>query len=433
MKRKISYDEAIRYLYGLQKYGIKFGLSKTANLLRAFGNPHHRGKYIHVAGTNGKGSVAAMVASVLSASGLRVGFYSSPHLVRFTERFLINGVEMPRDEAAGITGELMDVIQPKSPPTFFEVVTAMALIYFARKQTDISVIEVGMGGRLDATNVIRPLVSVITNISLEHQFFLGSRIIDIAGEKAGIIKKGVSLVTGATQPAVLSLFGSLCERRKARLYRVGRDVRYRKDGLGFTYRGLSHNLKGTELGLRGGFQRRNAATALGAVELLEQKGFRISPEDILSGLKKVSWPGRIHVFQERPAVVLDGAHNPGAAKTLSRTISEDFSYRHLILVIGVMKDKDIQKILQELLPLADYVIYTRPEYYRAANPEELQNEGEPFGRPGEVAPTIARGLERAREMADPEDMILVTGSLFTVGEAMTCLDPETYRPDELRW
>ena len=214
MKRnKVSYKEAVQYLYGLQKYGIKFGLSRTSNLLKAFGNPHRRQRYIHIAGSNGKGSVAAMLETILIKSGLKVGFYSSPHLVRFTERFRINGQEIAPDTAAAIAGELIDVIKPGHPPTFFEVTTAMALIYFAREKVDISIMEVGMGGRLDATNVIRPVVSVITNISLEHQFFLGSRLMDIAKEKAGIIKRGVDLVTAATQPSVIRLFESICEEK----------------------------------------------------------------------------------------------------------------------------------------------------------------------------------------------------------------------------
>jgi dihydrofolate synthase/folylpolyglutamate synthase len=239
----LSYREAVQYLYSLQKYGIKFGLSKTANLLKAFGNPHRGQSYVHIAGSNGKGSVAAMVESVLMKSGLRVGFYSSPHLVRFTERFRINGQEIAPKKAAAIVGELIKVIKPGQHPTFFEAVTAMALIYFARENVDISIIEVGMGGRLDATNVIRPIVTAITNISLEHQFFLGSRLLDIAKEKGGIVKTGVDLVTAANQPSIIRLFESICETKKASFWRVGKDVRYRSNGSKFSYFGLRRNFK----------------------------------------------------------------------------------------------------------------------------------------------------------------------------------------------
>jgi dihydrofolate synthase/folylpolyglutamate synthase len=203
---EVDYREAVDYLYGLQKFGIKFGLSKTSNLLKTLGNPHQGNNYVHIAGTNGKGSVAAFIAS----AGFKVGLYTSPHLVRFTERFRIDNTEISQEKAAALIEELKHAIRHEEPPTFFEATTAMALTFFARENTDIAIMEVGMGGRLDATNVISPLVSVITNISMEHQFFLGSRLLDIAGEKGGIIKEGVDVVTGVTQPGVIRLFESIC-------------------------------------------------------------------------------------------------------------------------------------------------------------------------------------------------------------------------------
>jgi dihydrofolate synthase/folylpolyglutamate synthase len=428
---KLSYKEALQYLYGLQKYGIKFGLSKTANLLKAFGNPHRGQKYIHIAGSNGKGSVAAMVESVLMKSGLRVGFYSSPHLVRFTERFRINGKEIAPKKAAAIAAELIKVIKPEHPPTFFEVTTAMALIYFARENVDISIIEVGMGGRLDATNVIRPFVTAITNISLEHQFFLGSRLLDIAKEKGGIIKTGVDLVTAVNQPSIIRLFESICEAKKAFFCRVGKDVRYRSNGSRFSYYGLRRNFKGLELGLKGKFQNRNAALSLAVIELLEKKGYAFSSRNIVEGLKDTKWPGRMHVVSQEPLIILDGAHNPKAISELAHSIKHDFSYRRLILVIGVMEDKDVGGILRGILPIVDYVIYTRPDYYRSARPERLMKEGLSLGTPGEVVPAISTALDMVKEMAGPKDVILISGSLFTVGEALTYFDPEKYPPDDM--
>jgi dihydrofolate synthase/folylpolyglutamate synthase len=428
---KLSYKEAIQYLYGLQKYGIKFGLSKTANLLKAFDNPHRRQKYIHIAGTNGKGSVAAMMESILLKSGLKVGFYSSPHLVRFTERFRINGEEAPPEKVAAIAGELIKVIRPGPPPTFFEAITAMALIYFARENVDICIIEVGMGGRLDATNVIRPMVSVITNISLEHQFFLGSRLLDIAKEKGGIIKQGIDIVTAVTQPPIIRLFESICEEKKASIWRVGKDVRYRAKGSRFSYYGLNRKFKGLDLGLKGRFQARNAALSLAAIELLERKGYAFSSRDIVEGLKDTKWPGRMHVVSQEPLIVLDGAHNPKAIRELAHSIRSEFGYLRLILVIGVMEDKDIGKILKGILPMVDYVFYTRPEYYRSASPERLMEEGLRLGKKGTMVPKICDALDMARKMAEPTDMILVSGSLFTVGEAMTYFEPEKYRPDDI--
>ncbi|MDY6971898.1 MAG: folylpolyglutamate synthase/dihydrofolate synthase family protein [Thermodesulfobacteriota bacterium] len=428
---KAHYKEAISYLYGLQKYGIKFGLSKTSRLLKAFGDPHLGQKYVHVAGTNGKGSVASFLASILKQAGFKVGLYSSPHLVRFTERFRICDEEITQEKAGNLINELREAFAPDEPPTFFEATTAMALVYFARENTDIAIMEVGMGGRLDATNVISPLVSVITNISLEHQFFLGSRLLDIASEKAGIIKKDVDVITGATQPSVIALFKSLAKEKSAPLWRVGKDVRYRTTGSGLHYFGLNRRINGLHPGLKGKYQFRNVALALAALERLEEKGFDISSSDIREGLEKTVWPGRMHVIGREPTIILDGAHNPAAIRALADSIRSDFKYRRVILVIGVMEDKDIGQLLRGIVPLSDYVIYTMPVYFRASRPEVLMAEAAPLGKPGEIAPQLRGALDRAKEMANPGDLIVVSGSLFTVGEAMTYFDPETYRPDDL--
>ena len=426
-----SYQEAVNYLYSLQKFGIKFGLSKTSNLLNAFGNPHKGQKYIHIAGTNGKGSVAAFAASILNEAGFKVGFYSSPHLVRFTERFRINGEEMPTDKATGLIEELKDRFDSEEPPTFFEATTAMALVYFARENTDIAIMEVGMGGRLDATNVITPIVSVITNIFLEHQFFLGDRLLDIAKEKAGIIKQNVDLISGANQKPVAGLFESIAKEKKAPFLQIGKDIRYRHTRSGFHYYGLKRKLNGLELGLKGSFQQRNAATSLAVIELLDQKGFRISSRAIRDGLKKTVWAGRMQVVAKDPTIILDGAHNPAAVRTLADCIKKDFEYERLILVIGVMEDKEIRKLLCEIVPVSDYVIFTSPVYLRAARPEILKQEAGDLNQPNEVIGALKNAIDRAREIANPYDLILVCGSLFTVGEALTCFDPVAYTPDEV--
>jgi len=428
--QKTPYQEAVGYLYSLQKYGIKFGLSKTENLLKAFGNPHNGRRYVHIAGTNGKGSVAAFIGSILKEAGLKVGFYSSPHLVRFTERFRINGEEIRQDTTAGLIDELRRVFAPEAPPTFFEAATAMALIYFAREKTDLAIMEVGMGGRLDATNVITPLVCGITNISLEHQDFLGNRLVDIAGEKAGIIKDGVDVVTAAAQPSVIKKFESIATEKGAPLWRVGKNIRYRTTASGFHYRGLGLRIRGLRLGLQGMMQAHNAALALGIIERLSEKGIRVSEENIRNGLQNTVWTGRMQIMGTNPTILLDGAHNPGALRMLARSIRAGFQYRRLILVIGVMADKAIGEMMRIIVPLADYVICTRPLYYRAADPEVLMKEVAPLGRPGEKVSLLTDALTRAREMAGPHDLIVVCGSLFTVGEALTYFDPETYRPDD---
>ena len=427
--RRLSYKKALQYLYGLQKYGIKFGLSKTSNIMKKLGNPHRGRKYIHIAGTNGKGSVSAMVESILVRSGMKVGFYSSPHLVRFTERFRINGKEISQKKAAELTEELRDIIDPGHPPTYFEVTTAMALTYFAREKCDIAIMEVGMGGRLDATNIIRPVASAITNISLEHQFFLGNRLIDIAGEKAGIIKRGVDLVTAATQPSVIRLFESICAEKKASFWRVGKDVRYRSSCSGLNYYGLKRVLRDLETGLKGGFQGRNTALSLAIIEMLEAKGFNISSDNIVRGLRETTWPGRMHIISDTPLIILDGAHNPRAIRELAGSIGNEFSPKNLILVLGIMEDKDISRIIDGIMDVTDYVICTKPVYYRSADPEILMKHVSSHGKKGEVVRSISGAVRRAKDLAGPRDMILVTGSLFTVGEALTYFDPVRYRPD----
>lgn len=427
---RLSYEEAVKYLYSLQKFGIKFGLSKTSNLLNAFGNPHEGQNYVHIAGTNGKGSVAAFLASILQEAGFKVGVYTSPHLLRFTERFRINGREMSRETAAQLINELRRVVVAEEPPTFFEATTAMALVYFAREKTDLAIMEVGMGGRLDATNIIHPLVSVITNISLEHQDFLGTSIREIAGEKAGIIKEGVDLVTGARRPQVVEEFRATCRAKKAPFWRIGEQIRYRMTPSGLHYYGPARRMNSLLLGLKGHFQARNATLALAVGELLERKGFPESQEQVRAGLKNVDWPGRMQVISTNPEILLDGAHNPGAARALAGALQEEYRNRRIIVVIGVMDDKDIREILKWIVPLGDHVIYTRPRYYRAAAPERLMAEAASFGVTGEIVPALFPALDRAGNLANPSDVIVVCGSLFTVGEALSYFDPEKYNPEE---
>lgn len=425
----MTYKQALKYLYGLQKYGVKFGLSKTSNIMKALGDPQKNGKYIHIAGTNGKGSVASMVESVLIRSGMKVGFYSSPHLVRFTERFRINKKEISRKKVVELTEEMRAVINRDQPPTYFEVTTAMAFAYFARENVDIAIMEVGMGGRLDSTNIIKPLVSAITNISLEHQDFLGSTLLEIAGEKAGIIKKNISTIAAATQPEVTGLFRRTCEERGAPFYQVGKDVRYRKTSRGFNYYGLEKKIRDIRLSLTGDFQTRNCTLAIGILELMEKKGYKFKEADIKNGIEETTWTGRIQTVSEKPLTVVDGAHNPGAAEVLVKAVKNSFSYNRLILVLGVMKDKDIKSIIGELTGLADHIICSGPVYFRSASPEDLAGIVSALGRKAETEKTIPGAIRRAKQLAGEDDMILITGSLFTVGEALTALDPVKYKSD----
>jgi len=426
-----SYQQAVRYLYGLQKYGIKFGLSKTENLMAAVGNPHYGKAYVHIAGTNGKGSIATFVSSVLANAGYRVGLYTSPHLVRFTERFKINGKEISRDQVLDLVNALKGVIVEDEPPTFFEFTTAMALLYFAQEHTDVAIMEVGMGGRLDATNIIKPLITVISNIAIEHQFFLGSRLLDIAREKAGIIKPGVPLITGVSQRKVVEFLRDTCKHRSAPMVRIGEHVRYRQGPRGLSYSGLRWRLTGLELGLRGRFQAKNAAVALTALEELERLGFSMNEDSVRTGLKAAQWPGRMHILQRNPTIVLDGAHNPRAMKTLAKTLAEEFDYRHLIVVVGIMEDKEIGKMLRQISPIADHVIYTRPRYSRAADPEVLYDHGKGLNKSVSVLVPLEKAIDKAKAMAGDKDLVAICGSLFTVGEALSYLDPVNFAAEEM--
>ncbi len=431
-RHHFSYKETVSWLYSLQELGVKFGLSKTLNLLKAFGDPHLGQRYIHIAGTNGKGSVGAMLESILMKAGLKVGFYSSPHLVNFTERFRVNREFIKKDQAASLIRRLKGAVSQKEVPTFFELTTAMALIYFFRNNIDVGIVEVGMGGRLDATNVITPMVSIITNIGLEHQEFLGDSIIDIAREKGGIIKDGIDLVTAVNQPPVINLFDSLCKKKRALFWRVGHNIHYRRSSSGLLdYYGLRTRYKDLQLGLKGRFQHRNAALALLALEILKEKGLTVSDEAIRLGLADLMWPGRLERVSSDPTIILDGAHNPSAMRSLAYTIGNDFDFDQLILVFGVMEDKDISSILKEILPLANRVIYTRPSYYRAADPQYLMDMAKGFGRAGEAHFSIPEAVDRAKNLAEKRDLILITGSLFTVGEVKSYLDPITYPIEDI--
>ena len=427
MRRR--YQESVDYLYGLQKYGIKFGLNRTESLLERLGNPHLRLRCIHVAGTNGKGSTAAMLAAILKEQGYRVGLYTSPHLVRFTERFRIDEQEVKPEKILDVFNQVHSILDDREPPTFFEVVTAMGLLYFEQEKVDWAIVEVGLGGRLDATNVIHPRTCIITNISLDHQEFLGSTLTSIAREKAGIIKEAVPVVCGARQPAVQGVIKTTCFRRHAALFRLGVDFRVRQHPDGsFQYQGLGQSWSGLRLNLGGGHQLTNAAVAMATLEVLAMRGeIDVNQTAVSRGLLKVRWPARLEVLQENPLIVLDGAHNPQGAECLRDALKHDFAYRQLHLVLGVMKDKDLRGIMRRLLPIADTAIFTRPRNERAADPEYLKGLASPYIQKYYVIPEVAAAIQQARMLAQPDDLICITGSLYFAGEVKELFgEPTTF-------
>jgi dihydrofolate synthase/folylpolyglutamate synthase len=406
------------YLYGLQKLGIKFGLNCTENLLARAGNPHHELRFIHIAGTNGKGSTAAILSRILSRHEIRVGLYTSPHLVRFTERFRINDEEVPPQRILKVFEKIHATLDRSSPPTFFEMVTAMAFLYFAEEQADFAIVETGLGGRLDATNVITPEVCVITNIGFDHQEFLGSTLTSIAREKAGIIKKGIPVVTGVLQAAAQGVLKTACMNKAAPLYRFKSDFSVRRNHKGsFHYRGINRQMQSLSLNLRGAHQVDNAALALATLEVLEQKGLiSLRQESIERAMQEVRWPARLEVLETNPLIVLDGAHNPQGAESLRCALKESFTYNKLHLVMGIMADKDILGILRRLLPIAETAIFTRPLYDRAASPDEIRKMARPYIQKYYVISDTASAIQEARHLAGPDDLICITGSLYFAGE-----------------
>ncbi len=423
-----AYQQSLDYLYGLEKFGMIFGLTQVEKILNAMGSPHKEIQAIHIGGTNGKGSTAAMMSSILQKEGYRVGLYTSPHLIRFTERIKVNGKEIEEEEVAALAEWMRKEIEVAgiTPPfTFFDFTTAMALHYFKQKLVDLAVLEVGLGGRLDSTNVVDPLISIITNIAKDHEEYLGKSILKIAREKAGIIKKGRPLITAVTQPQVLRLFSKVCQENGSPYLRVGKEFRYdRTEDGDFDYEGPNRKLWSIHLNLKGFHQVINATTALGAMEVLEDLGYRVSTDAMVDGLREVDWPGRLEMVSSSPRVILDGAHNPAGALVLKESLEKEFQYQHLILLVGIMKDKNIQSMLHLLAPLADHIILTKPHTDRATTPALLKKALGQNGKKAEIAEDLEEAIERGLSLTQKEDLFCITGSLYTVGEARAYFHPK---------
>ncbi len=430
----MGYTAAVNYLYGLQKHGIKLGLDNTAKLLFLFGNPQKHFSSIHIAGTNGKGSTSAIVASILQAAGFKTGLFTSPHLVSFTERIRVNNEEITESDVVSLAEEIRFKIQDsrfKMTPTFFEFVTAMGFLYFKRKNIDWAVVETGMGGRLDATNVLLPEASVITSINYDHSEFLGKTISAIAEEKAGIIKDGVPVIMSSQEPSVMDVIKKKTEEKDAGLFVYGRDFSAAiktedTSGSVFNYNGDS-SFEDLVISLPGRHQVLNAALALKTIEVISQKPLpntsRLTLDTIRAGLGNIKWHGRLELVSKEPPILIDGAHNPSAAKILADSLKEIFfrAYRRIILIIGIMSDKDIRGIIAPLLPLAAEIILTAPAYDRAASPDVLSGHAISLGFSCRKAHCVADAIAMAREIYREGDLIVITGSFYTIGEAKEML------------
>ncbi len=439
---ELTYEAATAYLESFINYEKtpsdsfnprQFNLERIRLLLSNLDNPHDKLKVIHIAGSKGKGSTAAVIASILNVAGYKTGLYSSPHLVTPRERFRIDGQLISEKQLAELVSQLQPhiakVIKQSAhigPLSFFEIYTALGFLFFVTEGVDVVALEVGLGGRLDATNIVTPLVSVITQISFDHISILGNTLATIAYEKAGIVKRN-GLVVSSQQPSeAQEVIEKVCAEKNARLFQVGKDITFER--LNFDQSGQYFNLKSEQaeyaqcyLPLLGTHQIINAATAVKALELLRFHGYEFSPEQVKTGLSKTSWEGRMQIVGQNPAMLVDVAHSPASARALREAITETFSYDKLIFVVGISADKDISGIGAQLCQIADVAVLTRGNIPRAAEPEHIKQEWEEFGIELVVKNDVKSALDYTLNIAGKNDLVCLTGSFVPLGEAMELL------------
>ena len=417
-----AYLETLNRIYNLRGGVIDLRLERMERALALFDHPEKTFPSFHVAGTNGKGSTAAILHRILCSAGYRTALYTSPHLVSFTERMRIDDEEITPDEVVALADEIWRRTEAANILlTFFEIVTVMAFLYFARRQVDAAVIEVGLGGRFDATNLVRSIVSVITTISKDHEAFLGFDIASIAREKAGIIKKGVPVVCGALPPEAMEVIQQIADSTQAAAYRLGQNFTLKlKSNGAFDYKSAKWNLPDLSVALRGAHQIRNAGVATAALEVVYDR-FPTSELAIRSGLQNVSWPGRIEMILKDPAVIIDGAHNREGIDVLVDELRQLRGGRRLRMLFAVMDDKDWRLMLDTLAGVVDEIVFTRvSQLERSADPVLLQQEM--AGRlQSQVIPDPRSAVETLVQSAGPNELIVITGSLYLLGEVRPLL------------
>ena len=409
-------NELIKEIYSYKRYGIRLGLDRIKYIVKKLGNPQDNYKVIHVGGTNGKGSVCRFIESVLRKAGYKVGLYTSPHLLDFRERFLVNGEMISKDELCHVLKKVLSIAEyMDDKPTFFEISTACAFEYFSEREVDFGIVEVGLGGRHDATNVVNPEITVITNVERDHTDILGNDIRKIALEKAGIIKRGVPLITGC-DGRTLDILRAEARRKGAEIMGMGkwnRIARYPGWQV-FEVEGLLSNYV-LKTRMMGRFQGFNLSLSVMTIDKLQMIGTYIPDNSLERGIEDAFYPGRMHVISEDPFILLDGAHNLSAIRSLKESLIEDFDYEKLIVVIGILRDKEYRRMMEEISSISDIVIVTKPDNERACDPEELYRyiDGEK-----RIAKSVPDAIDMAVDIADKKDMICVTGSLYTVSEGM---------------
>lgn len=423
----MNYSEVVHLIETTVKFGCKPGLERTKRLLELLGNPHKKIRAIHIAGTNGKGSTAAMIARILSSSGYSTGMYISPHLFRNTERMTIDGVEITEEDFTEYAGRVLSMVklmgeQGLEEPTQFEMYTAMAFLYFECRKVDFAVIEVGLGGRYDATNVIEPLLSVITSIGYDHKDILGDTIEMIAYEKAGIIKEGSRIVMYPQQfPEVSAVIEAVCKEKNASLIKADTDSLVLKDydiscqTVDFKHR--DYDIRGMKLPLIGDHQLYNAAVALTAIAELDKMGYRIEEEGIRKGIEFVKWPCRMSIVSIDPLILVDGAHNKDGIDSLHSALLKYFRSREIIFIIGMLKDKDYGYAIRKLMPMAYHVVATEPLNKRALTADAMAEVLKPYCSSVVSEPDIVKAIEKAKGLCDNDGMICICGSLYLAGRA----------------
>lgn len=420
----MNFEESLAYLFPLTRQGTKLGLENVEEVLSAIGDPHKSLKFVHIAGSKGKGSVAAFISSILMAAGYKVGTFTSPHLIDFSERIRVNWEPISEEDVVRLVTELKPIADRMSAesrtksPSFFEMVTAMAFKHFEEKKVDFAVVEAGMGGRYDSTNVITPVLSVFTHISMEHSEHLGRSLRRIAKDKAGIIKDGV--------PVVLSehsdVLEGVCEDKKCDATVLGVDVSYGRDSFdssGQDFWVENGEKKSFHINLLGNYQIQNAATSYASAVKLRELGYEISDEAIESGFRNARWPGRLHIVQEKPTVIVDSTHDFDGATKLVESIEELFSYNRILTVFAALEDKDVDRIASVIGPFSDKVICTQVDYHKALPVSRVEGAFKGHSDIVETRPTIGEALDSALGDAKDDDLICVTGSIFTASEALT--------------
>jgi dihydrofolate synthase/folylpolyglutamate synthase len=420
----MNYEEALDYLFPLVRYGTKLSLENFRILLSSMGDPHLSFKSIHVAGSKGKGSVSAIISSILKEAGYKVGTLTSPHLIDFSERIRVDWKPIPEEDVVRLVSELKPIADKMSAesvtksPSFFEMVTAMAFKYFEEKEVDFAVIEAGMGGRYDSTNVIKPVLSVLTHLSMEHSEHLGRSLTRIAKDKAGIVKDGVPVIL--SEPS--DVIERVCKEKESDLTILGEHLSYGRDSFDTTGQGFwveNGDRKNFRINLLGNYQVQNAATAYAVAVKLRELGYEISDEAMQKGFQNARWPGRLHVIQKDPIVVVDSTHDFDGATGLVNSLKELFSNDRVVTVFAALEDKNVKRMASVLGPFSSQVICTQVDYHKALSASRVERAFKDHSENVITKPSVKEALDLALQVANDSDLVCVTGSIFTASEAFT--------------